>query len=339
MGGSNRPAIRWALIGASDIAATRVLPAIRAVGDTAVVVRSGNADHGADWARANGVVESVTELAAALERNDVDAVYVSSLNTSHRAHVVAAAAAGKHVLAEKPLAMNLSDAREMVTACQKAGVVMATNHHLPASPVHRAMKALIQAGELGDIRAIRFHHAVLLPSRLQGWRVADPGEGGVIFDVTVHDAAATAALLGTHAIRATAVGLNRAGLKADPVEAVMSSIEWEGGVLLSTHDSYNNAHLPTSVHILGTDGVLVGDDCNTGDPVGGLRLYRNKEWREVDISDREDLYERTIRTFGSAIQGDGEVIVSGEDGVHSLAVAIAVDAAARSGSSIPVERG
>ena len=103
--------LRWALIGASDIAATRILPAIRAVGGEAVVVRSGHAEHGSSWARANGVAESVTDLSAALDRSDVDAVYVSSLNTLHRSHVEAAARAGKHVLAEKPLAMNLLDAR------------------------------------------------------------------------------------------------------------------------------------------------------------------------------------------------------------------------------------
>lgn len=330
--------LRWALIGASDIAATRVLPAIRAVGDEAVVVRSSDARHGSAWAQVNGVEESVTDLSAALHRSDVDAVYVSSLNSFHREHVEAAARAGKHVLAEKPLAMNLTDARAMVDACRNAGVVMATNHHLPASPTHRVMKALVRSGELGEIRAIRFHHAVSLPARLQGWRVDDPNEGGVIFDVTVHDAAAIAAILGTQAIRAMAIGLNQDNNPLGPVDAVMSTIEWGGGVLVSTHDSYNNAHLPTSVHILGTKGALVADNCNTGDPVGSIAFYRDQQWSAVEIPDREDLYERTIRAFGTAVRGEGEPIVSGEDGVRSLAVAIAVAEATKSKASVMVER-
>lgn len=331
-------ALRWALIGASDIAATRILPAIRAVGDEAVVVRSGDANHGSAWALANGVAESVTDLSAALLRSDVDAVYVSSLNTFHREHVEAAASAGKHVLAEKPLAMNLSDARAMVDACRHADVVMATNHHLPASPTHRVMKALVRSGELGEIRAIRFHHAVMLPTRLQGWRVDDPNEGGVIYDVTVHDAASIAAILGTQAIRAMAIGLNQDNDPRGPVDAVMSTIEWEGDVLVSTHDSYNNAHLATSVHILGTKGALVADNCNTGDPVGSISLYHDQQWSAVEIPDREDLYERTIRAFGSAVRGEGEPIVTGEDGVRSLAVAIAVAEATKSKARVMVER-
>ena len=330
--------LRWALIGASDIAATRILPAIRAAGGEAVVVRSGQAEHGSRWAHANGVAESVTDLSAALDRSDVDAVYVSSLNSLHRSHVEAAALAGKHVLAEKPLAMNLLDARAMVDACRSADVVMATNHHLPASPTHRVMKALVRSGQLGEIRGIRFHHAVLLPERLQGWRVDDPNEGGVIYDVTVHDAAATAAILGTDAIRAMAIGFNQDNDPNGPVDAVMSSIEWAGGVLVSTHDSYNNAHLPTGVHILGTDGALIAENCNTGDPVGTIALYRNQEWSDVDIPDRQDLYERTIHAFVAAVRGEGEPIVTGEDGVRSLAVAIAVAESTKSKTGVMVQR-
>ena len=58
--------LRWALVGASDIAATKVLPAIRAVGDSAVVVRSGDAEHAARWAADHGVPDAVTDLLAAL---------------------------------------------------------------------------------------------------------------------------------------------------------------------------------------------------------------------------------------------------------------------------------
>src|SRR3990170_2493056 len=221
------PSPRWALIGASDIAATRVLPAIRASGHSAVVVRSGIPDRAARWAADNGVPEAVTDLWAAVERDDVDAVYVSSVNAQHREHVEAAAAAGKHVLAEKPLALSLNDARAMVKACETAGVVMATNHHLPASPTHRALKRAVRSGAVGDVRAVRVHHAVQLPERLAGWRIDDPVGGGVVLDVTVHDAAAVAAMLGRRALSVHAVGLNQDNDRGGPFDAGMTSAEWE----------------------------------------------------------------------------------------------------------------
>lgn len=324
--------LRWALVGASDIAATRVLPAIRAVGDTAVVVRSGNPDHAAAWASEHGVPEAVTDLGAALERDDVDAVYVSSVNERHREQVEAAAAAGKHVLAEKPLALTLSDARDMVEACRQAGVVMATNHHLPASATHRAMKKAVRDGVIGDVRAVRVHHAVQLPDRLAGWRIDDPVGGGVVLDVTVHDAAAVAAILGTSALEVTAVGLNQDNSQDGPFDAVMTHALWEGGVLVQTHDAYNNRHLPTSLHILGTQGALIGEDCNTGDPLGTVTLWRDAIAEPLDVGERTDLYEVTVRAFGAAVGGEGEVVVTGEDGVRSLAYSLAALESLRTGA-------
>ena len=330
------PSLRWALVGASDIAATKVLPAIRASGHSAVVVRSGDPDHAAGWAAENGVPEAVTDLREAVGRDDVDAVYVSSLNAMHREHVEAAAAAGKHVLAEKPLALSLDDARAMVNACETAGVVMATNHHLPASPTHRALKEAVRSGAVGDVRAVRVHHAVQLPDRLAGWRIDDPVGGGVVLDVTVHDAAAVAAILGRRALSVHAVGLNQDNDPGGPFDAVMTSAEWEDGVLVQTHDAYNNPHLPTSLHVLGTAGSLVAEDCNTGDPVGSVTLWRDHVAEPVELGPRDDLYEVTVRALAAAVAGEGEVIVTGDDGVRSLAVSLAVLESLRTGSRAEV---
>jgi len=332
------PALRWAMVGASDIAATQVLPAIRATGGQAVVVRSGNAEHAAAWAAEHGVPHAVTDLAAALQREDVDAVYVSSVNQQHREQVEAAAAAGKHVLAEKPLALTLADARAMVDACRAAGVVMATNHHLPASPTHRLIKAEVAAGRIGQVRAIRVHHAVQLPERLGGWRLQDPEGGGVALDVTVHDAAAVRAILGRDALSVTAHGANQDNAAGGPFDALMTTSMWDGDVLVSTHDAYNNPHVQTSLHVLGTEGALIGEHCNTGDPVGRVTLWRDTVSEVLEIGERENLYERTLRAFNAAVAGTGQVIVTGEDGVRSLAFSLAVLESMRTGERAVVAR-
>jgi 1,5-anhydro-D-fructose reductase (1,5-anhydro-D-mannitol-forming) len=330
------PSLRWCLIGASDIAATEVLPALRAVGDTAVVVRSGDLRHARAWADRNGVPQAVTDLAAAVGRDDVDAVYVSSVNAQHREHVEAAAAAGKHVLAEKPLALSLTDAEAMVVACRSAGVVMATDHHLPASPTHLTLRRVVREGLIGEVRAVRMHHAVQLPARLAGWRLTDPIGGGVVLDITVHDAAAIAAVLGGHAREVTAVGGNQDNPEGSPFDAVMTSALWDGDVLVQTHDAYNNKHAPTSLHVLGTEGALIAQDCNTGEPVGTVELVRGGRSEPLDVGPRDGLYETTVRAFGAAVRGEGEAVVSGEEGVASLAVALAVQESLRTGRLTPV---
>ena len=93
---------------------------------------------------------------------------------------------GKHVLCEKPLALSLADAREMVAACARAGVVSGTNHHLRNAATHGKIRELIRAGAIGKPLFARVFHAVYLPPHLQGWRINNPGAGGgVILDITL----------------------------------------------------------------------------------------------------------------------------------------------------------
>ena len=96
------------------------------------------------------------------------------------------------------------------------------------------------------------------------------------------------------------------------------------------------SHLPTGIHILGTSGAIVAENCNTGDPVGDVWLVKNHQRQEISIPDREDLYIRTVRQFQAAVHGQGSVIVSGQDGVHSLAVAAAAYESVRTGKTISI---
>ena len=154
--------------------------------------------------------------------------------------------------------------------------------------------------------------------------------------MTVHDAAAVAALLGSRALEVTAVGLNQANRSGGPFDAVMSDSLWEGGVLVQTHDAYNNPHLPTSLHVLGTEGALVAEDCNTGDPVGSVTLWRDHAAEPLDVGPRDDLYEVSVRAFGAAVRREGDVVVTGEDGVRSLAFSLAVLESLRTGARAQV---
>ncbi|MFX5245081.1 Gfo/Idh/MocA family oxidoreductase, partial [Acinetobacter baumannii] len=77
-------------------------------------------------------------------------VYVSADNELRHAQVLAAAAAGKHVLCEKPLALTVQQALDMVRACRAAGVVLGTNHHLRNAATHRRMRELVRDGAVGQ---------------------------------------------------------------------------------------------------------------------------------------------------------------------------------------------
>ena len=141
--------LRWGLIGASTIASEHMIGAIRANGGEVVAVLSSDASRGRSYAETHGIPRSTTNLAALVEAPDIDAVYISTTNELHRDQVFAAAAARKHVMCEKPLALTLADARAMVAECKRRGVVMGTNHHLRNAATHRAMRDAIAEGRIG----------------------------------------------------------------------------------------------------------------------------------------------------------------------------------------------
>jgi 1,5-anhydro-D-fructose reductase (1,5-anhydro-D-mannitol-forming) len=174
--------LRFGLIGASFVAASRMVPAFRANGITVDGLFDTEQERFEHW-RDHGLELFTTDLDELLSA-DIDAVYISSRNEQHAVHAIAAAKAGKHIILEKPIALTLADARAIVAEADAAGVQLAVNHHLPGSPLHATARALVADGRIGTLYSARVNHAVLLPEQLRGWRLADAPGAGVVFDIT-----------------------------------------------------------------------------------------------------------------------------------------------------------
>jgi len=110
--------VRWGLIGGSDIAATRMIPAMRAPGQPTCAVASSTPGAGRGVRRHPFHSRGRRRTSGSWwRREDVHAVYISTVTRLHGEHTLHAAAAGKHVLCEKPVAMDLTPAWSMVRAC------------------------------------------------------------------------------------------------------------------------------------------------------------------------------------------------------------------------------
>jgi 1,5-anhydro-D-fructose reductase (1,5-anhydro-D-mannitol-forming) len=328
--------LKWGLIGATTIAHEWMIGAIRANGGEIVSVLSSDAARGKAYAEANGIPRATTSLASLLKAG-IDAVYIATTNEHHKAQTLAAAKAGKHVLCEKPLALTLKDARRMVEACKVAGVVMATNHHLRNAATHRAMREAILAGRIGKPLFARVFHAVYLPPHLQGWRIKNPGAGaGVVMDITVHDADTLRFVLNDEAQSVTAftqsAGLGESGIE----DGVMGVIRFQSGVLAQFHDAFTTKYPNTGFEVHGTEGSLIGSNVMTQQPIGEV-LLRTAKGEELLPTVPENLYERSVRNFVAAIAGKGQPSATGEDGVKSMAVAVAALKSAKTGKAVLVE--
>ena len=225
----------------------------------------------------------------------------------------------------------------MVRTAKEQGLVFGTNHHLRNAVTHRTMRRMIKEGVIGKPLAARVFHAVYLPPRLQGWRVNRPeAGGGVILDITVHDADTLHFLLDDDVQDVVARSAQQGVGQGDLADAVMGVMYFRNGTLAMFHDAFTIKHTQTGAEVHGTEGSLIAKNVMTQDPVGEVFLSRNGAVSEVALSEPEDLYVHIVRHFNDAVQGRGQPFATGEDGIRSLAVGLAVQESAKTGQRTSV---
>lgn len=335
---STLKSVGWGLIGASTIARQHMVDAIRAQGHCEVVaVASTSLERAQTFAKEHAISRAYDSVDALLADPAVNVVYISTTNELHHDQVLMAAAAGKHVLCEKPLALNLEDAREMVHACRKAGVLMATNHHLRNAATHRKIRELLQDGAIGKPLFARVFHAVYLPPSLQGWRVHKPqAGGGVILDITVHDVDTLRYTLDAEPVEVVGMTQSASMAKEGLADGVMAVVRFDNGVLAQLHDAFTVKTAGTGIEYHGETGSIIGRNVMTQQAVGEIVL-RNAEGEKVIPVEHENLYVRSVRLFCQALEGHGAPAATAHDGVCSLAGALAVEKACSTGQAQTIE--
>jgi len=329
--------LKWGLIGASTIARQFMVNAIRVQADGKIAaVMSSSPERAQAYAVENNIALAVSTLDELLAE-DIDAVYISTTNELHLEQALAAIKAGKHVLCEKPLALTSADARTMVAAARAAGIVLGTNHHLRNAGAHRAMREAVAAGRIGRPIAARVFHAVYLPENLQGWRIARPeAGGGVVLDITVHDADTLRFVLGDDPVEVSAF-TQSAGMAGSGLEdGAMCIWRFKSGLIAQSHEGFTTSYAGTGFEVHGSEGSLIASNVMTQKPVGAVMLRTASGEEELSF-DHEDLYVRSVRRFHAAIHGDGQPAATGEDGIWSLASAEAALQSASSGKAIEID--
>ena len=330
--------MRWGLIGASSIAQTHMMQAFELTDQEVCMVASTTLPRAEQFARNHGIPKATADLATLLGDPQIEAVYISSTNEKHFAQGMAAIAAGKHVLCEKPLALQVEQARQMVAAARDAGLVFATNHHLRCSGSHRAIRQAIAQGRIGRVLSLRLHHAVHLPETLRGWRIHDAAAGGgVIPDITVHDADVTRFLLGEDPVSVVAQ-MASSGLGVGVEDSAMSVWAMPSGAMVMSHESFTHPFAGSGLEVHGTQGSIFARGVMTQSPVGDIDLV-TKDGRQRLPYAGHNLYVQAVQQFVDAVAGQGHPAASGWDGVASLAIALAVREAARTGTRQQIDYG
>lgn len=179
--------LKWGLIGSSGFADAVFAPALRNAGQTLLGASGSTAEGSAAFAARHGASRAYDSVADLLRDPQVDAVWVASPNYLHADHVRRALQAGKHVLAEKPLATSGRAAHELAELADRLGVRFGVGYQGRFHPAMRELHALVTQGRLGEVAFVRASWQTQYAGLPDAWRLDPETSGGwAIMDIGTH---------------------------------------------------------------------------------------------------------------------------------------------------------
>jgi predicted dehydrogenase len=277
-----------------------------------------------DYTEKHGIAAAYTDVAAMLEKEAIDAVTIVTPDAFHLPVALQCLKAGKHVLCEKPLALNHRDASRMAAAAEKAGVVHMVNFSYRDWPVIQAVARLVHTGKLGEIRHVEASYLqAWLASKIWGdwrttpawlWRLSSRhGSKGVLGDVGVHIVDFTTYPVGPVArvyCRLKAFDKakdNRIGeYVLDANDSAVMTVEFANGALGTIHTTrWCGGHANRLfLKIAGTNGTVEidSDRSKTAYKISSGKDLDKGAWKEVESKPTPNNYKRFITSIRNGRQ-------------------------------------
>jgi predicted dehydrogenase len=267
-----------------------------------------------EWAARHGAKKAYTSYEAVLQDPNVDAVYVPTTGDQHRRWTIAAAEAGKHVLCEKPLAMTVAEAEEMVQACRASGVILQEAFMWRHHPRTKQAKQLVDEGAIGPLRLIVANFSFDIDRN--DWRLRAERGGGAMWDVGCY-------------------GVNGARLfaGAEPVEILAAAHWWPTGVdmtmqlalrfpgdVLANIDCSFEAPYRCQLELVGEKGRIVLEEAFQPENPPVLRIQRATTGPMDEVAmPAVDHYVEQVTDFCASIAA-GKLLAPAEDGLANMRV-------------------
>ena len=323
--------IRYGILGFGLFAERAIAPAIRASSNSELIAIQKRSLAAAEAkAKVLGIPLAFDSVEKLVAREDVDAVYIVSANAFHSPSTIAAARAKKHVLVEKPMAMNAAEARKMIATCRQHGVKLMVGHMLRLSPLVRRMRDIVQSGMIGDITAARAdfiydaqtsHRTWLFDRKLAG--------GGPIYDIGVHGLDTLRFILNDEVVSTKSDLIPRPTAKKTE-ESANILLKFSRGTLGSIYCSFTAPLRRTFIEFIGTKGIISAYGFTQNSTTISLRITMGKDGKEEPASLEEiavpNLYVEQISRFSANIIDDTEPFAPGSTGLKNQ---IVLDAAMR----------
>jgi 1,5-anhydro-D-fructose reductase (1,5-anhydro-D-mannitol-forming) len=312
--------VRWGIVGLGWAATDFVAPAmVKSAGSRLAACLGSSPEKGRVFAERFGVERVHDDLEALMHDPGVDAVYIALPNALHHAAVLAAARGQKHVLCEKPFALRVTHACEMVAACRDAGVILRIAHQLRLDTALLRVRKIVRSGRLGRLVALSLERASGLGVRTS-WR-QDASQSGVIFDVGVHLLDLIPWVSGQHFVEVSAfTHPDRRRGEPDDTITVLGRLDADcHAVARATREI---ASAESNLIVEGSEATLI---------TSALRFATE---HVIHVRDRAGMteerfpaspaYELEVLAFEAELRGERSLLPDGEDGVRTVAVTQAV---------------
>jgi 1,5-anhydro-D-fructose reductase (1,5-anhydro-D-mannitol-forming) len=313
--------LRWGVVGLGWVATDFVAPGIvKSPGSELTACLGSTPEKTRAFAGKFSVPRQHADLDGLVNDPEVDAVYIALPNAMHHAAVLKVAAAGKHILCEKPFAMKTAQAREMVDACRKAGIVLRIAHQIRLDAAVVRAREIVRSGRLGRLAEVSLERASGLGSRVS-WR-NDFEQGGVIYDVGVHLLDLIQYVTGQRFVEVSAfTHPDRRERKPDDTMTVLGRLEGDCHALAKATREVGNAE--NNLLIEGSEATLVTSPLRFAkEHVITLRDARGRI--EEERFPASPAYELQVRAFENDVAGKRSLLPDGEDSQYIVAVTNAV---------------
>ena len=333
--------VRWGIIGATArIAKNALIPAILSSEHaqlTAVASRS--RDSAREVAALAGPdVAAYGDYDSLIADADVDVVYLPLPNNLHLGWAVEAMNNGKHVLCEKPLALNARQAEEMIETAGDNGVLLSEAFMYRYHPLQQEVASRVRGGALGDVRLVRASFSFMQMDEDDHRRDPRMG-GGALFDVGCYCVHIARRAFAREPVMVTAKSLYDPQTGIDTTTTAL--MEFEGGGIALIDCSFSLSFRAT-YEVVGSDASIVvpnfllggqaaGDHAEAGDYCvsrGGADEERRSQAGSMYVSEVEAMSRRVL--------GEDVFLLAAEDGLRNMRALDAVAASARTGQKVPV---
>ena len=305
--------IRWGLIGCGDISRKRVAPALRDLSSVDfVAISRARAELAQAFAEEFGARKWYADWRELLADDEIDAVYIATPVHLHAEQTIAAAETGKHVLCEKPMAMNVAECDKMIAACAANNVKLSIAYYRHFYPVIERVKKIIASGEIGipvlaQINAFEFNDMKSDDPRYWFFTKEKSG-GGPMMDFGCHRIEVLTNIFG--AIVDVQAFTDNLLFDREVEDTSATFFKFENGMratLTVTHAAYESQD---TLDIFGAEGSLHLTKLNQGD----LRIVTKSGERQEIHPSHDNLQLPSIEDFTNAILENREPYVSGEIG-------------------------